>query len=175
MRTLRMVIGLALGPVHDETREMTTTLPSAAAAPIASELPSHAYAIDKPVRGSDIPMQLCFVLARDEIYLPMALRKPKGDGPFPVIVMGSGNGRGGMPHVERQVERLASMQDELLQRGYAVVYVNYRNEIPYLYGQAERAHNLADDVSGEGRTLKSSSTLDFDDLTAAFVYLRTAP
>lgn len=143
---------------------------------VAPGLPSHGYVITKPVRGSDIPVDLTFVLTRDEIYVPVAIRKPDGNGPFPVITMGRGDGRAGMPHVEAQVERLAAMQDEMIRRGYVVVYVNYRNEIPYLYSQIQRAQNLPDDMSGgENRTLKSAPTLDSDDFIAVLNYLRTLP
>jgi dienelactone hydrolase len=127
----------------------------------------------KSVRGSEIPADYTFVLTRDEIYVPIAVRKPAGAGPFPMIVIGRGNGRGGLPHVETQVERLASMQDLMLARGYAVAYVSYRNEIPHLYNQVERAHNIGDDVSGEGRTLKSSPSLDSDDMISILNYLKT--
>ena len=48
----------------------------------AQETPSHGYVITKPVKGSDIPADYTFVLTRDEIYVPIAVRKPKGDGPF---------------------------------------------------------------------------------------------
>ena len=144
-------------------------------APIASELPSHGYVITKAVRGSDIPADYTFVLTRDEIYVPIAVRKPHGTGPFPMIAIGRGNGRGGLPHVEAQVERLASMQDRMLARGFAVAYVTYRNEIPHAYNQIERAHNIADDVSGEGRTLKSSPSLDSDDMIAILSYLKNLP
>lgn len=144
-------------------------------APVASDLPFHGFAITKPVRGSDIPADYTFVLTRDEIYVPIAVRKPKGPGPFPMITIGRGNGRGGMPHVETQVERLASMQDLMLARGYAVAYVSYRNEIPHLYNELERAHNIADDISGEGRTLKSSPSLDSDDMIAILGYVATLP
>jgi hypothetical protein len=68
-----------------------------------------------------------------------------------------------VPHLEEQVQRLAPMQDRMLERGYAIAYVNYRNEVPHLYGRTERARNLPDDMSGgENRTLKSSPTLDSD-------------
>jgi len=145
-------------------------------APVASELPSHGYVITQAVRGSAIPMELTFVLTRDEIYVPIAVRKPQGDGPFPVITMGRGDGKGGVPHLEKQVELLASMQDEMIRRGYVVVYVNYRNEIPHLYERTERAQNLPDDVSGGARrTLKSAPTLDSDDLVSIFKYLQTLP
>lgn len=144
--------------------------------PVAPELPSHGYVVTKPVRGSDISVDLTFVLTRDEIYVPVAVRKPKGGGPFPVITMGRGDGRAGLPHVEEQVDRLAPMQDEMIGRGYVVAYVNYRNEVPHLYEQIPRAQNLPDTVSGgENRTLKSSPAIDSDDLIAAFNYLQTLP
>lgn len=144
-------------------------------APPADELASHGYVITKPVPGSDIPADFTFVLTRDEIYVPLAVRRPKGSGPFPAITMGSGEGRGGMAQVERQVERLASMQDRMIARGYLVAYVNYRNEIPYLYEQIQRSVNLADNISGGRRTLKSNPTLDSDDLVAVIRYLQTLP
>ncbi|HZN25860.1 MAG TPA: hypothetical protein VFB75_16665 [Burkholderiales bacterium] len=144
-------------------------------APVAAELPPHGYVITKTVRGSDIPVDYAFVLTRDEIYVSVAIRKPKGNGPFPLITIGRGNGRGGLPHVETQVERLASMQDLMIARGYAVAYVTYRNEIPHLYNQVGRARNIGDDVSGEGRTLKSSPSLDSDDMISILAYLRTVP
>lgn len=145
-------------------------------APPVAELPSHGYVITKPVPGSDIPADYTFVLTRDEIYVPIAIRRPKGNGPFPAITMGSGEGRGGMRQVEVQVERLAPMQDRMIARGYVVVYVNYRNEIPYLYEQLpEPAHNLPDSISGGQRTLKSFPTLDHQDLIAILRYLQTLP
>lgn len=145
------------------------------AVPVAPELPAHGYVMTQPVRGSAIPLDLTFVLTRDEIYVPIAVRKPAGKGPFPVIVMGRGNGRGGVLQIEAQVERLAAMQDEMIARGYVVVFVNYRNEIPHLYEDTARAQNVADDVANEGRTLKSAPTLDSDDLIAILKYLPTLP
>ena len=146
------------------------------AAPVAPELPSHGYAITKPVRGSDIPMDVTFVLTRDEISVPVAVRKPQGAGPFPVIVVGRGNGRGGVPFIEEQVARLSAQHDLMLARGYVVVFVNYRNEIPHLYEETGRSHNLPDDVSGgDHRTLKSAPTLDSDDMLAILRYVRGLP
>jgi dienelactone hydrolase len=148
----------------------------AQAAGAAPESAPHGYVITRPVAGSDIAVDLTFVLTRDEIYVPVAVRRPRGAGPFPVITMGRGDGRGGMPHVLAQVERLVPMQDRMIARGYAVAYVNYRNEIPYLYASTGRAVNLPDDMSGgENRTLKSAPTLDSDDLAAILRYLQTLP
>jgi dienelactone hydrolase len=141
----------------------------------APETKPHGYVITRPVRGSGIPMDLTFVLTRDEIYVPIAVRKPAGAGPFPLITMGRGDGRRGMPHVELQVERLAAMQDRMIARGYAVAYVNYRNEIPLAYGGGARARNLPDYMTTDDRTLKSAASLDSDDFLAVLDYLKTLP
>jgi dienelactone hydrolase len=144
--------------------------------PAADETPSHGYAITKATRGSQIPTDYTFVLTRDEIYVPIALRKPAGNGPFPAITMGFGEGKRGMLKVEELVERLAPMQDRLIARGYVVATVNYRNEVPYLYEQVQGpAQNLPDSISGERRTLKSRPTLDHEDLIAVMRYLQTLP
>ena len=157
-----------------KTKRDTST--GRAIAPTAPDRPPHAYVVQRPVRGSDIPMELHFVLTRDEIYVPIAVRKPPGAGPFPVITMGRGDGRGGYPHVETQVGRLAPMQDRMIARGYAVVYLNYRNEIPHLYEREDEVANLPDDISGgDNRTLKSAPSLDSDDFIAVVRYLETLP
>lgn len=144
-------------------------------APVAAELPAHGFVITRPVPGSELPAYYTFALTRDEIYVPIAVRKPAGSGPFPLITVGRGNGRGGLPHVEKQIERLTRMFERMIARGYAVAYVSYRNEIPHLYNGIERAHNVGDDVSGEGRTLKSAPTLDSDDMVSILNYLKTLP
>lgn len=145
-------------------------------APVAPQRPPHGFVVQRPVSGSNIPMDLTFVLTRDEIYVPVSVRKPPGTGPFPAITMGRGDGRGGFEHVEREVARLALMQDRMIARGYVVVYVNYRNEIPHLYETSDPAVNLADDISGgDNRTLKSAPSLDSDDFISIINYLRTVP
>ncbi|HSQ03450.1 MAG TPA: prolyl oligopeptidase family serine peptidase [Burkholderiales bacterium] len=143
--------------------------------PPAAELPAHGYAITQRIPGSEIAVDIHFVLTRDEIYVPIAVRRPPGNGPFPAIMMGRGNGRGGVPHVLVQMKRLAAMQERMIARGYVLAYVNYRNEIPHLYEESGRAHNLPDDISGAARTLKSAPTLDSDDFIAILRYLETLP
>src|SRR5256884_4453439 len=129
---LEAVTGLQLGAVrfsqHGPER------------PPAESIPPHGYVIaSKPLKGTDTPADYTFVLTRDEIYLPIIVRKPKGDGPFPAITMGWGEGREGMKKVERLAEGLSQMQDRMIARGYVVATVNYRNEIPYAYEQIGRA------------------------------------
>lgn len=144
--------------------------------PPAPESSPHGYVTTKPVAGSNIPADYTFVLSRDEIYVPVAVRKPPGKGPFPAITMGFGEGKRGMQKVEDLIVRLAAMQDRMMARGYVVATVNYRNEVPYAYGHFERPpENLPDNISGDQRTLKSQPTLDHQDLIAILKYLATLP
>jgi dienelactone hydrolase len=142
----------------------------------AEAIPSHGYVVaSKAIKGSDIPGDYTFVLTRDEIYVPILVRKPKGNGPFPAITMGWGEGREGMKKVEQLTERLTQMQDRMIARGYVVVTVNYRNEIPYAYETSKPPQNLPDSISGDRRMLKSGPTLDHEDLIAIIKYLETLP
>ena len=142
---------------------------------IVAAIPMHGYVLSQPVTGSPYPAHLTFVWSRDEIYVPMAIRKPPGAGPFPAIIMGRGNGRGGMPHVIREVERCASMQDMMIERGYVVAYINYRNEVPHLYNAIHRSQLIEDDMTDIGRVRRSAPTLDSDDLMVVMRYLQTLP
>ncbi len=142
----------------------------------AEAIPSHGYVVaTKAIKGSDIPGDYTFVLTRDEIYVPILVRKPKGNGPFSAITMGWGEGREGMKKVEQLTERLTQMQDRMIARGYVVVTVNYRNEIPYAYETSKPPQNLPDSISGDRRMLKSGPTLDHEDLIAIIRYLQTLP
>jgi len=144
--------------------------------PAAEAIPPHGYVVaSKEVRGSSVPGDYTFVLTRDEIYVPILVRKPKGNGPFPAITMGWGEGREGMQKVEKLTERLQQMQDRMIARGYVVATVNYRNEIPYAYESSKPPQNLPDSISGERRMLKSGPTLDHEDLIAIIRYLETLP
>jgi len=142
----------------------------------AESIAPHGFALGtKPIEGSELPGELTFVLTRDEVYVPIIVRKPKGDGPFPAVTMGWGEGREGMKKVEQLADSFSQLQDRMLARGYVVVTVNYRNEIPYAYEQSKPPQNLPDSISGEHRMLKSGPTLDHEDLIAVLRYLQSLP
>jgi dienelactone hydrolase len=181
MRSLlkTILIGLGLlfaGPLFLPSGKVGARGQLATGREAAEAIPSHGYVVaTKRIKGSDIPGDYTFVLTRDEIYVPILVRKPKGNGPFPAITMGWGEGREGMKKVEQLTERLTQMQDRMIARGYVVVTVNYRNEIPYAYESAKPPQNLPDSISGDRRMLKSGPTLDHEDLIAIIKYLQTLP
>src|SRR5258708_15933254 len=97
----------------------------------AEAIPPHGYVLaSKAIKGSDIPGDYTFVLTRDEIYVPILVRKPKGNGPFPAITMGWGEGREGMKKVEQLSERLPQMQDPITPRRYLVLTLNHPHKFP---------------------------------------------
>ena len=51
----------------------------------------------------------------------------------------------------------------MIEHGYVVVYVNYRNEIPHLYETTSAAVNLPDDISG-GNSVEDALWLDKDNV-----------
>ncbi|MEW5984577.1 MAG: hypothetical protein AB1806_19675 [Acidobacteriota bacterium] len=161
-------------PVFDtSTGSWRTGAGNVAAQRPQSEAPHLIVARTMPTSGT--PYELHLVQTRDEIYVPLGVRKPDGDGPFPAILVGSGNGNGGFSKIEQAMYRLEGMMDEMLKRGYVVAYGNYRNEIPGAYNSQDRAHNVADTTSGGARALKSACSLDSDDYISLIEHLQNLP
>ena len=87
---------------------------------------------DKYVRvvsESDSPVQQTYIRTKDGLYVAAALRKPRGDGPFPAIVMfhGAPGGRG----MDQLVgwSRGATggpVWERFLQEGFVVAVADYR-------------------------------------------------
>ena len=81
------------------------------------------------VSEADSPVQETYIKTRDGLYVAAAIRKPKGDGPFPAIIIwhGAPGGRG----MEQLVgwSRGATggpVWERFLQEGYVVAVADYR-------------------------------------------------
>jgi len=137
---------------------------------------AHPYVrVDRMLTGSDTAWELHLLQTTDEIYLSVGVRKPEGDGPFPVILIGSGNGIDGMGKIERSMVRFRELMGRLVERGYVAVFVSYRNEVPEAYNEFEQAELVADNVSGGSRTLRSVPALDSDDHLAIIEHVKGLP
>jgi len=93
----------------------------------ADALPHDEYV--RVVSESDSPVQKTWVKSADGAYVAAAIRKPKGDGPFPAILMfhGAPGGRG----MEQIVgwsrgDTGGPVWERFLQEGYVVVVADYR-------------------------------------------------
>jgi len=81
------------------------------------------------VSETDSPVMQTWIKAKDGVYVAAAVRKPKGEGPFPAIVMfhGAPGGRGMDQLVGwSRGDHGGPVWERFLQEGYVVVVADYR-------------------------------------------------
>lgn len=138
--------------------------------PPAAIDPEHIVVTEK-VRGSSVPVHLMYVEAIDGVYVPIALRKPDGPGPFPVILCATGNGGGGMAMLREHVQNLSWTQEQFVEAGYVAVWMRYRAEVDYAYDKIGKLIS-----SGrQGRQLLNRGPLEYEDAIAIAAYVKTLP
>src|SRR5215475_15696897 len=90
------------------------------------ELPSRR---DCRVSGADSPIQQSYIKSKDGLYIAAAIRKPKGPGRFPAIIIfhGAPGGRG-MEQLTgwSRGDHGGPVWERFLQEGYVVVVADYR-------------------------------------------------
>lgn len=104
----------------------------------------------------------------DGLYAPIALLRPDGPGPHPVVVLASGNGGGGVAWLRDAVLRRRYIMDRLAAAGYASVWTRYRAEVELGY---DRGGPLIRDTR-QGRDLFSRSPLEYEDAIAIIEHLK---
>jgi dienelactone hydrolase len=150
---------------------LLSTQVAAQRAPGAATIDPAHVSIIEPVQGSDIPVQLMYVETLDGLYTPIGLRKPAGDGPFPIVLFASGNGGGGMAYIRETTQNHSWTQEEFLRAGYAVAWLRYRTEVELGYNKGGRLVQ-----SGrQGRGLLNRSPLEYEDVIAVIEYVKTLP
>lgn len=127
--------------------------------------------ITEPVEGSDLPVHLMYVETMDGLYAPIGLQKPDGDGPFPVVLLASGNGGGGMAWVRDWFRTRRYIMDRLLEAGYACAALRYRTEVELGYHEGGR---LVRDQR-QGRELFNRSPLEYEDEISIIEHVKTLP
>jgi dienelactone hydrolase len=93
----------------------------------ADALPHEQYI--RVVSEKDSPIERTYIKAKDGVYIAAAIRKPKGDGPFPAIIIfhGAPGGRG----MEQLVgwsrgDHGGPVWERFLQEGFVVAVADYR-------------------------------------------------
>ena len=107
----------------------------------------------------------------DGLYAPIGLRKPAGNGPFPLVLFASGNGGGGMAVVREATQNRSWTQEQFLKAGYAVAWMRYRAEVDYAY---DRIGKLIEDRR-QRRQLLNRGPLEYEDVIAIVEYVKTLP
>ena len=104
----------------------------------------------------------------DGLYAPMALRLPSGDGPFPIILLGSGNGGEAMRWHRTVLAERSYILDALIEAGYACAWLRYRTEVELGYNDGGA---LVRDMR-QGREMFSRSPLEYEDEIAAIEFVK---
>ena len=81
------------------------------------------------VSESDSPVMQTWIKAKDGVYIAAAVRKPKGNGPFPALIMfhGAPGGRGMDQLVGwSRGDHGGPVWERFLQEGYVVIVADYR-------------------------------------------------
>ena len=125
--------------------------------------------VTEPVKGSDIPLQLIYVETVDGMYAPIGLRKPPGNGPFPIILFAHMNGGLGVQWIREWTQNGSWTLEQFLKAGYAVAWMRYRAEVNNSYGA-----RLAE-KKREGRQIFNRGPLEYDDAISIIKYVKTLP
>lgn len=133
-----MAVSLAAGVCLGEIRQNPGS---------AEPLPHDKYI--RVVSEKDSPLERMYIKTRDGLYVAAAMRRPKGDGPFPVLIHfhGAPGGRG--------IDQLSGwvlgttggpVWERFLQEGYVVISADYRGG-PMPRGQGFKPEDItyADD------------------------------
>ncbi len=110
-----------------------------------------------------------YVEVWDGLYAPIGVRKPEGDGPFPMVLMASGNGGEGMRWIRGAVRNRAYTMDRLVEAGFACAWLRYRTEVELGYNSGGK---FVRDVR-QGREMFNRSPLEYEDEIAIAEYLKT--
>ena len=116
-------------------------------------------------------VQLMYVQTWDGLYAPIGMRKPEGDGPFPVVLLASGNGGEGMAWIRDAVRNKAYIMDRLVEAGYACAWLRYRSEVELGYNDGGA---LVRDRR-QGREMFNRSPLEYEDEIAIIEHVKTLP
>ena len=150
---------------------LTVAMTFAQSPDVSEPLEPAVFVFTEPVRNSDIPVDITLLETVDGLYTAIGLRKPKGKGPFPVVLFFTGNGGGGVPWVRHQINNRAYTMERFLEAGYAVGWLRYRAEVWFEYTrvpQLEVSRHLA-------HQLLNRPPLEYDDLKAIVEFVRTLP
>ena len=95
--------------------------------------PWEALVFTEAVPHSDIPVDITLLETVDGLFTPIGIRRPKGNGPFPIVLFFSGNGGAGLQQVRDYINNSAYTMERFLAKGFAVAWLQYRAEAWYAY------------------------------------------
>jgi len=139
--------------------------------PVHVTEPWEAITFTEAVPNSDIPVDITLLETVDGLFTPIGIRKPKGRGPFPIVLFFTGNGGSGLAHVRHYITNFAYTFERFLQAGYAVAFLNYRAESWYTYTVSPPLR-LGKQQANQAT---NRPVLEYDDLMTIVEYVKRLP
>jgi dipeptidyl aminopeptidase/acylaminoacyl peptidase len=136
---------------------------------MANEIDPENVVITETIDGR--PVQLVYVETWDGLYAPIGLCKPPGNGPFPMVLLASGNGGEGMRWIRDAMQNHGYTIDRLVEAGFGCAWLRYRTEVELGYNNGGP---LVRDRR-QGREMFNRSPLEYEDEIAIVDYVKTLP
>jgi dipeptidyl aminopeptidase/acylaminoacyl peptidase len=122
--------------------------------------------ITETIDGADV--DLMYLEVWDGLYAPIGVRRPAGDGPFPIVLLASGNGGEGMAWIRDACANRGFIMHRLVEAGYACAWLRYRTEVELGYNNGGP---LVRDMR-QGRELFNRSPLEYEDEIALIDHVK---
>ncbi|MDH3250356.1 MAG: alpha/beta hydrolase fold domain-containing protein [Acidimicrobiia bacterium] len=123
--------------------------------------------VTETIDGKNV--ELMMVETWDGLYAPIGVCKPDGDGPFPIVLLASGNGGEGLDWLRNAFQNRGYIVDRLVEAGYAAAWLRYRTEVELGYNDGGP---LVRDMR-QGRELFNRSPLEYEDEIAIIEFVKT--
>jgi dienelactone hydrolase len=134
--------------------------------------PWEALVFTEAVPRSAYPVDITLIETVDGLFTPIGIRKPKGQGPYPVVLFFSGNGGAGLQQVRDYVNNVAGYtMERFLEAGYAVAWVQYRAEAWFAWPKSKPLRLSKQ----QANQLMSRPPLEIDDLATIVEYVKRLP
>ncbi len=119
------------------------------------------------IDGREVEMIL--VETWDGLYTPIGVVRPEGEGPFPIVLLASGNGGEGLRWLRNAFQNRSYVIDRLVEAGYAAAWLRYRTEVELGYNDGGP---LIRDMR-QGREMFNRSPLEYEDEIAIIDFVKT--
>ena len=104
-------------------------------------------------------VEMFLVETWDGLYAPIGVVRPEGDGPFPIVLLASGNGGEGIGWLRNAFQNRSHIIDRLVEAGYAAAWLRYRTEVELGYNNG--GPMVRD--KRQGREMFNRSPLEYED------------
>jgi dienelactone hydrolase len=136
---------------------------------VPKPVPNPPAIVVERIPGSNVTAEIIFVEMADGAYSPIAMMKPPGNGPFPIVLLAHMNGGQGTQWLREWLHYGNWTPEQFLQAGYAVAWMRYRAEVNNTYGPP------LEERTRQGRQLFNRGPFEYDDAISIIKYVKTLP